>query len=296
MSSQIDDAVLVCSFKMRNRYKKTAASPTPSAEDISSPSRIDTDALIAYIDSKFKELRNEREADILSLKNYLNEKIDKLSQSVLAWTSKCEILETHISELSVTATNLTEENLKLKEQLQSLQDNFHENEQKSRLCNVEIQNVPERKNENLLQLVSNLGTLLGVVIPAESIKAVHRVAHNTHTDRPKNIILQLNTKHLRDDVIAASRARRGLTAGQLIAAGGPSNASSRSGSDVTQSDRTVYIREHLTLRNKILFSKTRSIARDKYRYVWTKNAIIQVRKNDNAPVMYIRSEKDLSKL
>ncbi|CAG9568173.1 unnamed protein product [Danaus chrysippus] len=86
-----------------------------------------------------------------------------------------------------------------------------------------------------------MGTLLGIVIPAESIKAVYRVARNTHTDRTKNIILQLNTKHLRDDVIAASRVRRGLAAGQLIAAGGPRNASSRSSSDVTQSDRIVYM-------------------------------------------------------
>ncbi|VVC91898.1 unnamed protein product [Leptidea sinapis] len=81
---------------------------------------------------------------------------------------------------------------------------FDELDQASRSCNVEIQSIPERKGENLIQLSLEISKILGVELNHSDIRNVHRVAPGLPTTRPKNIILQLTTRRQRDDLIVAT--------------------------------------------------------------------------------------------
>ncbi|KAG7299130.1 hypothetical protein JYU34_017644 [Plutella xylostella] len=127
-------------------------------------------------------------------------------------------------------------------------------------------------------MVETIGTTIGIQIPNSSVTDVHRVASNQPSQKPKNIIVHLSSRRLRDDVIAAARSGRGLTAAQVLeaAAGGPTACSSvaavvAASTESPPSEARVYINEHLTLKNKLLYAKARVCAKDKsYRYIWIK--------------------------
>lgn len=154
-------------------------------------------------------------------------------------------------------------------------------EQINRQCNVEIHNVPETKNENVLNIAANLASALSVPIPPEQIRSAHRVASGV-PGRPRNIVLQLATRRLRDDVVAAARVRRGLSSQSL---------------QLPAPAQQIYVNEHLTLANKMLYAKVRDAKKQKgYDYVWIRSGKIYARKHSGDKFLVIRCEGDIAKM
>ncbi|VVC87100.1 unnamed protein product [Leptidea sinapis] len=136
--------------------------------------------------------------------------------------------------------NYRKENAILRTQLETLTPKFDDLDQASRSCNVEIQNIREKKGENLVHLSLAIGKLLCIYLKDSDIRSVHRIAPGSATDRPKNIVLQLTTRRKRDELIAAARARRSLTSEQLFGVSVTPGSGSR-----------FFIAEHQTLKNII---------------------------------------------
>lgn len=182
-------------------------------------------------------------------------------------------LETHIKNKSDSSATIT-----------ALESKIDSLEQQSRQCNIEIGNVPERRGENLTELVMEIGKVIRCTIGQSDIISVHRVPHaKKGNDRPKNIILKLTTRVLRDNVLSAFRlSHKGLKSNQL---------------NISGTVNTVYLNEHLTIKNKILFHDARKAAKqNNYKYVWVRNATILVRETDTSPTFAVRSQKDIIKI
>lgn len=105
---------------------------------------------------------------------------------------------------------------------------------------------------------------------------------NPKSTKPKNIVVKFTTQILRDNFIAATRLRKGITSDEIKLGGNPQN---------------IYINEHFTLKNKRLLRQTKEIAKQMgFRFVWVKNGIILVRADVSAAAFIIRSEEDLFKI
>ncbi|XP_045489853.1 uncharacterized protein LOC123690474 [Pieris rapae] len=272
--------------------KKTTLSTTNSpALSSASPLNVDTEVLTKYMDSKFANLsqqwRDDLNSAILEVSRTFRNDIIALENRI----NTCEERVAQVESAAVTnssslPSNLIEENASLRHELETLSNRLDNFDQASRNCNVEIQNVPEIKGENLMQLSFTLSNILNVELKDSDIKTVHRVKPGVPTGRPRNIILQLTTRRKRDDFIAAARVRGSLTVDKLLV-----------GSVAASGNNRFYVNEHLTLKNKILFSKVRQLARERgYKYVWIKNCCILVRKTDEAKAIQVRSSDDLAKL
>lgn len=168
-------------------------------------------------------------------------------------------------------------------QIQTLNTAIASLEQQARQCNMEISNLPEKKLENLLIYIERLSSEINYPLPTSNIVSIHRVPHaDRQNTRPKNIIVKFATKYMRDNFIAAFRAKRGVDSSKLGISGHP---------------HTIYCNEHLTLANKILFRQCRETARkEDYKFVWVKHGNILMRKSETSPVIAIRSLQDLSKI
>ncbi|KAF9420854.1 hypothetical protein HW555_003040 [Spodoptera exigua] len=156
-------------------------------------------------------------------------------------------------------------------------------EQQARNCNAEICNVPEKRGENLLNIIEMVGSAVRFPICQKDIVSIHRVQHATQQgNKPKNIVVKFASRILRDNLISAYRLTKTLKAEQIGLPG---------------SSATIYINEHLTLKNKQLFRKTREVAAShNYKYVWIKNSTILVRKMDGTSTFAIRTEDDVRKI
>lgn len=211
----------------------------------------------------------EKYGDILDSLNFCSKRVDE-----------CEAL---IKKVNYDYNLLKKDNVTLQSRFDTLQRHVDDTEQRARGLNVEIQNVTERKGENLLNIVSTLANKIGVTVPKEEITAVHRISHGVTTkNRPKNIILKFSKQSFRDAFLAAARLKRGLTTDDI---------------GISDAKRLIYIQEHLTLRNKILFKEARTRTKlKKWKFAWVKNMKIYVRKDVNEPALAICSDSDIQKI
>ncbi|XP_075990179.1 uncharacterized protein LOC142985822 [Anticarsia gemmatalis] len=156
-------------------------------------------------------------------------------------------------------------------------------EQQARQCNIEVCNVPEKRNENLLTLMETISAKINCPLQQKDIIAIHRVPHAQNTNKkPKNIVVKFSSRILRDNILSAARLAKGLKSDQI---------------GISSIPQSIYLNEHLTLKNKQLFRTARETARQKgFKYVWVKHATILVRENDSAPAMAIRTPQDLARI
>uniref|UniRef100_A0A2H1X1G7 SFRICE_036806 n=1 Tax=Spodoptera frugiperda TaxID=7108 RepID=A0A2H1X1G7_SPOFR len=156
-------------------------------------------------------------------------------------------------------------------------------EQQARSCNLEICNLPEKRNENLFAIVDSIGCAINVPVSHNDIMSIHRVPHAQQHDRkPKNIIIKFRTRIIRDNILSAYRQKKGLTSDQLGISGASLN---------------IYFNEHLTLHNKALFREAKKIANEiGFKYVWVRNGTVLVRERDGLSSIAIRSKEDLKRI
>lgn len=279
----------------------SASIPSPAIDtgEPSSMVNLDTRAFMAFIEKKFSQQREDWKKDLKDGLKPVQNDLAQLSDRLDKWENRVKVIEDKVHALETSQASLLsqktetkefqdgliEENCKLRQELDTVRSNWEDMEQRSRLFNIEIQNIPEKKGENLLSIFEAICTKIQTPITRDNVRAVHRVRHNTATDKPKNIIVQLNSRWQRDDVLAAAHVRRGLTTDQL--------GVDRDG----QKPCTVYINEHLTLSNKIVYSKARQFAKDhSYKHVWVKNGTVLLRKTDSSKAHPIRHIGDLDVL
>ncbi|CAG5058523.1 unnamed protein product [Parnassius apollo] len=131
--------------------------------------------------------------------------------------------------------------------------------------------------------MGSISMAINFPISQKDILSIHRVPHAHHqTKKPKNVIVKLSSRILRDNVLAAFRKVKTLKTDQL---------------GLTGSTMTVYMNEHLTLKKKQLFRKTRDLAAiHQYKYVWVRNATILVREQDGDTAFAIRTDDDFRKI
>lgn len=238
----------------------------------------DLDNYTMEIKKEISEIRTENKVmkqkvhDLSQQVSTLRESTQFISDQQDNVNNRVDVLTTHVRSVCQFEPSLKE--------LQAKMDSL---EQQARACNLEITNMPEKRGENLVNLLEAIGTSVGCAITKKDVTAVHRVPHAQLQDsKPKNIIAKLTSRTLRDNFLSAFRLKKGLKTDQLGMSGTP---------------QTIYLNEHLTLRNKGLFRETREAARKfNFKYVWVKHATILVRKSENSHVLAIRSSKDIERM
>ncbi|CAH2060718.1 unnamed protein product, partial [Iphiclides podalirius] len=146
------------------------------------------------MDAKLNSLRQQLQEDlhlaILKVSKTFKEDIDILEKRVVTWEEHIKDLEQGIAVASSGPdASLKHETSELRLELQKLSTKFDDLDQASRSCNIEVQNIPEKKTENLIHLSMEIGKLIGVDIKESDIRSVHRVAPGVPSNRPKNIVL-----------------------------------------------------------------------------------------------------------
>ncbi|KAJ2937185.1 hypothetical protein O0L34_g19057 [Tuta absoluta] len=121
------------------------------------PKPKDMEGLTLFIEAKFKEQRSALHDDIRTEINSLQASLTDLESKFESQMSKCSTrvttLESDVSQCKKSFGEVQEENNLLKNDLLSLKSKTAKLEQQARCCNIEIQNVPESKMENLENMI-----------------------------------------------------------------------------------------------------------------------------------------------
>lgn len=176
---------------------------------------------------------------------------------------------------------LSEKNKELELRMTHLEEEHHKSEQWDRIQNVEILGIPERKSESLTDVVLRLANHVGIKLEPKNIEFAHRVqAKRPVAGRSRAIVVRLRDRAHKDALLVAVRRCRGVTTKDVGMDGEP---------------RKIFVNEHLTRKYKHLFNCTKTKAKEaNYKFIWTKNCRIYVRKREDAPFICISKDSDLN--
>jgi TolA-binding protein len=240
-----------------------------------------------------KRDNSEKEKDVKedSVLNYIKKKLDEISLKQDETTTKLDTMNKSINDLNERISyqdreieDLKDENQRLKSLVGELSKNVDEKlddtERYSKLTNIEIIGVPEKKSEEPTYIVKQLATAIGRPLQEIELEAAHRVP--TRGKGPRPIIAKFISRKTKEEVIVAARRARkstsGLTAQRI---------------DPTLPSVEIYVNEHLTDRNKKFIVHARKLIKQKtIKHVWTAGGFVYVRKGDDTkPIRITRIEE-----
>ncbi|XP_047020592.1 uncharacterized protein LOC135117403 [Helicoverpa armigera] len=257
-----------------------------TAEEVRS---IVEEVVMKHCDVILKEFKSTIVSFINSKLEPIKKDMDELKTALTFHTEVFDELNTEHVTIKNTLKSLNNENVQLKSTVADLTFKLNYLEQQARSNNLELQCLPEHKQENLYTVTKQLGSVVGCVLKDNDIAHVTRVAKlNTSSPRPRSIVVQLANPRVRDQLLAA-----------VINYNKKNKDNKLNSSDlgIGGSKTPVYVTEHLSASNKSLHAATRIRAREVgYKYVWVRSGRIYVKKDDNAEHFHIKNSDTLSKL
>lgn len=230
----------------------------------------------------------------LTMTNLLNRELTEIREEVAGLRGSVEFLSNQYDDMlkerrqgEEKIKDLLDKNEKLSSTIKDMSSRLNTLEQHARASNVEIQCVPQKKTENLLNIVTQLGKTIGCDIKEESISNCTRVMKlNNSTNRPKSIVVQFATPRLRDSFLAAS-----INFNKTKPASEKLNTSHL---ELDGAKSAIFVTEHLSPANKALHTATRLKAKEKgYRYVWIRGGRIYVKKSDDSDTKIMKDMDSL---
>ncbi|XP_047992082.1 uncharacterized protein LOC125230872 [Leguminivora glycinivorella] len=171
-----------------------------------------------------------------------------------------------------------------------LENKLEESQMSNRKSNIEIKNVPSKKNEtkaDLLAMVTSLATNLECSISKSDIKDIYRVRVKGE-NKSMPIILETNSALLKLELIKAAKAYNRKN---------PSRLCARHLGFTYNEDQQIYLSEHLTAKGSRLYFLARDLKKSKgYKHCWTSYGKVYVRKTDESQIIQINSEEQVQRL
>ncbi|CAK1555307.1 unnamed protein product [Leptosia nina] len=169
-----------------SRVNKRLALNSPVVEKEESITResvcsIVQNCLSEVMKDSFAKLNESIKLNIQNEMKPLREELITMNTSMTLLLAQYEELKAECSESKRKITALEVENNELKSNVCDLQLRCNNIEQRLRQNNIEIQCIPEHKNENLLSIINNLATVVGCELDSKEILNFTRTAKANRT-------------------------------------------------------------------------------------------------------------------
>lgn len=225
--------------------------------------------------------------DINDLKATLNE----IKQSNLKIESSMASLILQNEELKKDMAILENEIKQDRQYILFLENKVEDLQTGSRKSNIELKNVPKKDKENktdLIDMVLCLSETIGCQVTKKDIKDIYRVRGKNPDQKNTPIIIETNSTLLKADFLKMAKSFNVKTKSKLCA---------KHLGFKTQEDTPVFLSEHLTAKGSRLHFLARDVARSKgYKFCWTSFGKVYLRRNEQAPIIQIRSEEQTHQL
>ncbi|KAJ8974439.1 hypothetical protein NQ317_014485 [Molorchus minor] len=224
---------------------------------------------------------NDIQADISLVKKKQDDMVNSLEffgGKIDDFAKKIDEFETKIKPIPSMQAKINDHS----KDIITLHSEVNNLQQQMRMNNLEINGIPETSNENVSTLIYNLFNVLGIK-EKNIIESCHRVPHiNSENKSPKSIIVKLIiTRALKEAVLAAVRREKGITADKI-------------GFNIN--NNKIYINDHLTPLNQLLFKKTRDFCRGKNVNCWTRDCKIYLKHPRTGKNIWVMNEDALEKI
>eukprot|EP00794_Sanderia_malayensis_P002485 gene2485-2860_t len=257
---------------------------------------------VADLESRLKKsfkttIKEEIELLVSPRLSAIDVKLKEIEKSQSFLADQYETFRNQIGHLLADNTQIKAENEKLVARVRVLEKEnklrmkaIDDLEQYGRREMVEISGIPRQAKENCEGIVLNLASKINIDLKAEDIDACHRIS--AKPDAP--IIAKFGSRK-KCALMLSKQAKSYAKKCKIADLGFEMPPQSRS----TPNDISgkVFINESLTSRNKNLLRLAKIKKRElDYKFVWTRNGTVFLRKEESSPTIKIAFLEDLEKL
>lgn len=232
---------------------------------------LDIGKLLTSLNAKIDNLHSDIK-DVKSRQDSFQKCLDFVSAKIDDFNKKISDMETQVKSIPRLESNLG----KVSTSVDCLREEVDQMQQQARLVNIEVNGIPEISGENLKNTVNKI--LAALSIPQDSYDSCQRVSHmNATNKRPRSIIIKMRNQSMKQDVIAACRRMKGLKLNDI---------------GISGVNEHIFINDHLTPKNKMLFKKAKDHCKPLGSFCWTRDCRILVR--HKGKIFHIVNEKMLT--
>jgi polyhydroxyalkanoate synthesis regulator phasin len=225
-----------------------------------------------------REIRDEQKKTVRDFNESYGSLHDKLEENAVTLNQGMSSIENFVKVIE----ELKSENSFLKSKVSNLEKRIDDLEQYSRRNCIELQGIPEKKDESVLDLVKNVGKALNFEITEDMVDACHRIGKPENATRPRGIIVKFVRRTDKEKLINKRREKKRDFSIRHIG---------------LPEDKPIFINESLSPARRRLFAMAREQKKKQgVKYLWLRGGSILMRATDGSPVIEIQSVEDLEKL
>ena len=234
--------------------------------EISDLSRV-LNTKLALLEAAVKEVREGQEG-IRSSISFLDEKFEAMKKTT--------------ERLERDNATLQKENKALQGQLDALNRQVLDLDQYHRRMNLEITGIPEKKDENAEKIVLQVAQMVNPNISVSDIDIAHRLGKPRDGDRPRPIIVRFSNRRSRNAVYDERRKLKNLSLRDL---------------GYQHGNGKIFVNENLIPSTRELLGEVNKARKNLgFKFLWTYNGKIFVKKNEAAFPIIINSKDDICKM
>lgn len=227
-----------------------------------------------------KELEQIRSTQVEMIESNTN-----MQSCIKLMMEQNEELKRKIEDLQMKTT-------KDKEHINMLEEKIEDLQRSNRKTNLEIKNMPKlpkETKENLVIMVEKLGKTINCDIKKENIRDIYRVPAKK-SDKSDNtpIIVELSSTLQKMEVLSSTKIFNNKYKDKLRA---------KHLGATKHEETAVFISEQLTAKGARLFFLARDVAKsNNFKFCWTSYGRVYLRKEENTPVILVKSEAQIQNL
>lgn len=220
----------------------------------------------------------------------ISDQLTEVTTSISFMEQQHEKIKTEMQNKIKSINQLEADNKILRTDLNVLNARLSQIEQQSRASNLEIQCLPEHRNENLITVVKQISNVIKFNLNESDIHLCTRIAKIEKTStRPRSILVKFSCPRIRDEFLAATiKFNKNAVKNDKL-----NSSHAGLGGD----HKPIYVVEHLSPNQKALHAAARLKAKSlNYRFVWVKRGQVFMRKNETSEYKFIRNLDSLNNL
>lgn len=232
------------------------------------------------LNNMFSKLSSDQDIKFKQMNATIKELSDQNQKIILSNKKLEEILDKNIKsneELKKSIQKISKEQREAIGRIEYLEDQL-ENIQRQKLSTtLEVNNLPKRDKEDLLDVVNKIHISLRLNIQKDEVTKVYRIA----ASKKNTVIIQYSNDRLRNEVLSAVKNYNKKNINNIF---------NTKNVDSSWNEETLYFSESLTPRARnILFTARKFKKSFNYKYCWVANGKIFLKKSEGLPAIFIKS-------
>lgn len=210
--------------------------------------------------------------------------LQEILQRLRTIDSKIDNLESKVSDVENSLTyhielveELKEDVRQIKTVVPVLESKVNNQENVTISKTLEIQGIPYHSNEKAIDIVTCIAEKIDVEITKDNIDSVYR------NKSKKSIIVRFLQTHVRDSFFSSYRNLSAMLKGSDLG--------------FEKNNEKIYVNEYLLYETRNLFFQAREFKKKhSYKFVWTRNQHVFLRKTEDSSTINVKCSNDLSNL